>query len=344
MKIDICICTYDRTELLRDLISDLLNQETQISQLIIVDGNPKNNTVLEMLHSLKYRNIGRIIYCPSNHPNIAYQRYLGWKLSKGCEYLIYFDDDLRIYNQLFISNILRPFTWTQEGVVCVTAVTKQDNKAKNNKKNRFLNICPRRFAPKSGSISVLGDRVFPKEMSGYQIVDWVQGRVMAYRQKYLSSDCFPEDIFTLFERRLGMGEDTIISRYVKSMGDFYCAFDVEVYHMGFENPKAYSTDPYNWGRTVAISRMAMIHHFRGHEGPKFLDYLILFKRFIAGFFLSWLRVVVSRFSVYEVLYAKGYTRGIRESLYYRQTINNLNKDINWQKDAEEALTSQVVLS
>src|SRR5690606_30859384 len=109
-NISICIPTYKRTHLLKLLIQDLFQQNTQPDHIIVVDGDPNSGSVMEMLNTLD--SSIRITYVPSNHGNLAYQRYLGWKAVDmlNVEILIYLDDDERLLQEQVIEYLINPFS------------------------------------------------------------------------------------------------------------------------------------------------------------------------------------------------------------------------------------------
>ena len=119
----ICICTYKRTDLVEELIDDIQNQTQQLQELIFVDGDPSSGQVLELLRRKVWAKGERISYIPSNYANLSYQRYLGWKAAQKekTTYLLYLDDDLRIYSSEAIEKLLVPLQDDQNivGETCI---------------------------------------------------------------------------------------------------------------------------------------------------------------------------------------------------------------------------------
>ena len=96
----LCIPTYKRAKLLVELLSDLGRQSMRPAFVTVVVGDPKSGEVLRAFQGYRTGFGFPIRYVPSNHGNLAYQRYLGWRVAadKGCQILVYLDDDLRIYD------------------------------------------------------------------------------------------------------------------------------------------------------------------------------------------------------------------------------------------------------
>ncbi len=67
--------------------------------LVIVDGDPGSGEVRAMLGTHDILKKVPTWWIPSNHANLPYQRYLGYRAAKcfgEVQFLVYLDDDLRI--------------------------------------------------------------------------------------------------------------------------------------------------------------------------------------------------------------------------------------------------------
>ena len=104
----LCIATRGRPGPLRRLLSDLARQSAQPNRLVIVDAEPESGEALAVLEDHQLCPRTRAIYIPSNHKNLPYQRYLGWRVAHGCDWLLYLDDDLRLPQTNAIERILEP--------------------------------------------------------------------------------------------------------------------------------------------------------------------------------------------------------------------------------------------
>lgn len=355
----ICICTYKRAHLLQKLLLDIFNQTCLPSFLIIVDGDPESGTVAQMLASLKFPPGCRIVYVPSNHGNLSYQRYLGWKMASisKCNILLYFDDDLRIFQADSIDKTIAPLFWKNENIVGVTAnaSTGDISKHKNSEalvdrikwegfKPAFLVRwfgAARNLAP--GSFSPAGHRLMP-EYHGrdYEPVDWLTGRVMAYKMEVLSDDCFSENLFSCYHKGYGKAEDTFLSRKVKFRGKLLMAFCAHFEHPDDDLPQAYPTGAYRLGYATAYSRRLLNDNYRGFDPPHFSDRLALVKSYLGTSCLNWWRAFAAP-KRHRFAYAWGYTLGAFRGMIQKPTAKNLTPHINWWQDAEEALRQAIVI-
>src|SRR5690606_36451831 len=109
-KIAVCIPTYKRPNLLGLMVEDVFQQSRVPEILIVVDGDPTSGDVLSVLSCQSFPDSSQIVYIPSNHGNLAYQRYLGWRAAVGlsAEVIVYFDDDLRIYQNDVLDRVVQP--------------------------------------------------------------------------------------------------------------------------------------------------------------------------------------------------------------------------------------------
>jgi hypothetical protein len=90
LHLAVCIPTYRRPHLLRLLLGDLGLQTVSIDRLIVVDGDPSSAGVRTTIETLP--GVAReLLYVPSNHANLPYQRYLGWRAAGGAGRLLYLE-------------------------------------------------------------------------------------------------------------------------------------------------------------------------------------------------------------------------------------------------------------
>ena len=119
-KIIIVICTYNRPHLLKLLLSDLSAQTLQAAEIIFIDGNPNSGEVRKELNEISN---GSFFYVASNHANISFQRYLGWKAAEklNADILLYLDDDLRIPDKSSVEKLISPIIEHNNVLVGTTA-------------------------------------------------------------------------------------------------------------------------------------------------------------------------------------------------------------------------------
>ncbi|WP_298002657.1 MULTISPECIES: glycosyltransferase [Anaerolinea] len=336
----LCICTYRRVHLLQQLLQDLLRQILP-DVLIIVDGDPNPTKVFDMLSKWKASAPFPVYYVPSNHPNLAYQRYLGWRVAKdqGVPFLLYLDDDLRIEQPDAVEKMLAPL-FSDPGVVAVTAriVMGKGHSEQSNKGGRslFHPVYPsRKFL--TGALTPAGDRKLPPEDGkDYHNVEWLRGGAMAFRMNALLPDCFSEDLFALTHIGCGMGEDTFLARRVLRYGKLLYASCAVFLHPGEDTPKAYPVDPYKKARAVAYSRRLLNNIYRGDSSPQISDRLYLLRSYLFNAVWLWAKAITG-FRLYRVQYALGYTVGAVRGIFQNPTSQVLTPHIDWWAEAEQAL-------
>lgn len=354
----ICICTYKRPNLLSLLINDLANQSLVPEQIIIIDGYPSSNSVFKILKENNFLDQIKITYIPSNHGNLAYQRYLGWRVAKenDVNLLLYLDDDLRIYSKDELSILIEPFSWQWEKIVGVTTVTiNKENDILNTSEillDQFLNKPNKEFFVKNfgsskkiqpGGLAPSGQRVLPKKSdSGFEFVEWLYGRVMFYSMEALTKDCFSEDLFALDHIRCDLGEDTFLSRQVSQKGQLVLLNDVEIHHPNADLPKCYPIESKKFAYATAYSRRFLNDHYRITEPPHFSDRVALVKSYLGNNLINLMRAL-SHPAKFRFSYAWGYFIGSIRGIFQKPTAKNLTPDIDWYKDAEEALSKQVII-
>ena len=359
MKYSICLCTYKRPGLLRLLISDLLSQTLLPKGMIVVDGDPQSGDVLEVLSDFSRGDHPAFHYIPSNHANLAYQRYLGWRAAAdlGAEYLLYLDDDLRIKNPQSIAKLYEPFSWDRWEIVGVTADT-QDGDIGVLSTNDLLAEryrpghqhrggwiqrlgSARRYPP--GGLTPYGQRIAPApKESGFSEVQWLQGRVMFYRMTALKENSFSEDLFALDHIRCDLGEDTYLSRQAGARGKLLLGFGLGIEHPNADLPQCYPVEAYKFGYACAYSRRFLNDHYRVTRPPKQADRLALLKSYLGNALLAWARAMGGR-KAYQFAYARGYSSGALRGLLQKPTAKALTPTIDWQRDAGQALQRRVIL-
>lgn len=351
----IAIPTYQRPGLLRLLIEDIARQSLLPERVIVIDGDPKSKAVIAILNSLQQELPFPVACIPSNHGNLAYQRYLGWRCASGFdpEFLVYFDDDIRLKDQNTLSELLAGFE--DAAVVGATArtVTGGLEKFSNEpalmdmrtaaKSNWLVNVLgtARKYPP--GGYTPVGNRIFPDTGEPISRVEWLQGRVMAYRMSALDPSCFLEDLFALTHIRCGLGEDSILSRQVGRKGKLILFQNLNIEHPDDAMPNSYPTRAYQLGYATAYSRRFLNDHYRVVEPPHFSDRVDLLKSYLGNNLINLARAL-ARPRRHRFAYAWGYFVGSLRGVLQKPTARSLAPGIDWWQDAEAALAGQVVLS
>lgn len=349
MKLILCICTYRRAQLLRQLLEDVLIQTICPEQIVIVDGDPTSGEVLEVMVAF-VQNTTKITYLPSNHANLPYQRYLGWRVAQksDCEILLYLDDDLRLRGKNVLEIIVEPFT-RNPTIIGTTFQARLDDSVDSNRlyqSNVFSSIVKSFGSGKKilpGGLTSSGYRKAPLlSASGYANVEWMSGRVMCFLMSVIKEKCFLDDLFAMYETHLGKAEDTLLSRCVLhgQKGQYLCFSDLNIQHPNDVSPNAYPTKPYQYGYAIAFSRRLINDHYRGLNQVLLSDRIALLVSYLGNSLINWFRAFMT-FKNYHFSYAWGFTLGSLRGSLQKPTAKNLTPHIDWHKDAESALAHQV---
>jgi GT2 family glycosyltransferase len=321
--------------------------------LIIVDGDSGSSEVAKMLDGIANQTGPRVRYVASSHANLAYQRYLGWKVAQAqkAEILLYLDDDLRLEQGDAVAELVAPLAEKRGGIVgCTSRIVYPEDRegqygkaladrAAQAKAKRSLLVrwfgSSRKIIP--GSLSPAGHRCPPQtSSSGLSRVQWLRGGVMACRMDALSEDCFSHDLFALSEIGYGHGEDTVLSLRLAAKGELAFVHWAEFLHPCADAPKAYATRARRMGFGVAYSRRLLNDNYRWPENPKISDRIALFKSYLGTALLQWFRALKAP-KAHRFAYACGYTLGAVKGIVSPPRASHLMPEVDWTADAERNL-------
>jgi glycosyltransferase involved in cell wall biosynthesis len=349
----IVIPTYKRPHLLKLLIQDIASQSTRPLLVIVVDGDPQSGEVVQTIAESAPCCQCVLRYVPSNHANLAFQRYLGWRAASetNARVLIYLDDDLRIDQRDALHQLLKPFHDQNRSFVGATAkILYPENREKDaggavkDRASYCKSTAPllvqwfgtSRRLP-AGSLSPCGHRSLPSQSSSdFSQVEWLRGGVMACRMEALTEDCFSVDLFGLAERGFGHGEDTLLSRRLSSRGRLAFVSSAKFFHPCTDAPKAYSIQAHRMGFGTAYSRRLLNDNYRWPGNPTFADRAALLKTYCGVSLLNWVRALATP-ETHRFSYALGYTCGAWKGLIQPPRATRLTPIIDWATDAKAAL-------
>jgi len=350
----ICICTYQRAQLLNLLLEDISRQTVLPELIVVVDGCP-DGEVIPVLQKMALQSGISFTYLPSNHPNLSYQRYLGWLAAQeiSAAYLLYLDDDLRLHQQDAIEKLVG-YLQADAQVVGVTSVINfgkmddifssqpalADQQSVRNQAYFFLQWFRSAQKVKPGGLSPTGNRFLPIQNGKCSTVQWLRGGVMLFRMSALTLNCFSADLFALDHIRCGKGEDTILSRRVMQFGKLVYAHDVVIDHPNSDIPKTYPTSAYKLAYATAYSRRFLNDHYRTTRQPYFRDRMALLGSYIGNGLINFGRAFV-RPRRYRFAYATGYFVGSMRGLIQKPTAKNMAPQINWWADAGQAFDMKI---
>jgi glycosyltransferase involved in cell wall biosynthesis len=352
----VCIPTYRRPHLLQMLLGDLDLQTVAIDRLIVVDGDPSSGSVLKTLERQPCV-ASEVLYVASNHANLPFQRYLGWRAAHGAALLLYLDDDLRLLSAAGIETLIRPLRALRGRVVGTTAeFVAPPGEAQGSRRSprgpgnhipwrRLLGRLGSSHRIPTGGVSPAGHRR-PVAFRGkpYEIVGGLRGGAMAYRMSAITEDCFSDALFAMGEHGWGLGEDTLLSRNIGSRGILLTAQRAGIVHPHGHEPVACRSDAFGRGYATAYSRRLLNDHFRGSEPPRWSDRLALIKSYAANVAMNWIGAAGRRRDHGAAAFAAGYSFGAMRGLLQAPSSRHLTPGIDWFADAEAALAETRELS
>lgn len=193
MDITIVIPTKDRIKDIKECLESVANQSYPINSLIIVDGSENHETYdYVKVFNDKYKFIN-CIYRKQLKGGTANARNIGLDLADG-DIVIFIDDDV-ILEPDCISEMISTFTRdVMEEIVGVGAVAKEEvppNSIFKKIYSLFGTIFLRNSFT-SGGITISGLPSRFKVEPSY--VQWLDGKCMGYRKKFLSNFRFDEKL------------------------------------------------------------------------------------------------------------------------------------------------------
>lgn len=359
ISLAICICTYQREESLKAILLDILKQTQLPETICLVDGSPGGSKVQSLLNSLPQLKEFNIIYIPSNHANLSYQRYLGWRAvsQTNAEFMLYLDDDLRLVDLQTIEKLSRPFMDHMD-IVGATVNFKMGNSSElidvmhlyqtRKQSHRLADFVKlfqvgRYYEP--GGITPVGDRLLPEVSEGeaFSSIQWLRGGVMFIRISALNRDCFDDGLFALTKYQCGLGEDTCLSRRLLSQGKLVLIQGLVVEHPDLTQPNSYPIKPYRHGFARAYSRRYINDQYRYPNSPRLSDRLFLIKFYIGNFVLNFIKAF-GTFQKSYFLFAVGFALGALMGVFKKPNTSNLSPKIEWFSDADKAMVQMKTFS
>ncbi|MDA1313252.1 MAG: glycosyltransferase [Acidobacteria bacterium] len=343
----ICIPTYRRPGLLRRLLGDLSKQTVWPEQLIIVDGDPSSHHARAVAESAGF-DVSCVTYVPSNHANLPFQRYLGWRAAAGQRWIVYLDDDLRVPDKDALEKLILPLETLPGEIAGVTARIEFPNRPVarasidgSSRAVSLLGALVHRFGSahetQAGGLTPVGYRKPPADTGEpYATTQWLRGGVMAFDRNALDEQCFGERLFALAEIRAGLGEDTIISTKAALRGRLLLAWHVLFLHPDDDSPKAYAFEGYQAGWAHAYSRRLINDSYRGFEPATWADRAALVKHYLGKNLLN-LRQCYLCPGWKTWNFASGYAWGSVWGLFRPPNASRLAPGVDWQRDAADCL-------
>lgn len=206
MDFSVAITTYNRSDYVIKLVNQVLACTVLPKAILVIDSSDKTNEEIQKQDRVKY--------IRSSHKNQPYQRYLAYLICRT-ELIIFLDDDLEIIDSSVFEVMLEKFSEPSIRGVSVgfqhhhTISDVMDSQV--NRQSLFF----RCLNYISGVPVLHPGKIYMAGLSGLRPtvesqVDYFNGAIMGFYNSDLAC-VFDPVLFSLFERKLGMGEDKVIS-------------------------------------------------------------------------------------------------------------------------------------
>lgn len=209
MPFTVAITTYNRPLNLAKLVNQVTTCTMLPDEILVIDSSDQID------ESMKVN--ANVTYVRSSHKNQPYQRYLAYLLCKT-EIIIFLDDDLEIIDfgvfEVMIDRLHQPgIRGVSTGFIHHSIIAEKINSQVDGKSFLFRAINFLSGVPilKPGKIYLAG--LAGPRPTEEGPVDYFNGAIMGFYKDELKH-LFDQVLFTMFERRYGMGEDKIISMEV----------------------------------------------------------------------------------------------------------------------------------
>jgi glycosyltransferase involved in cell wall biosynthesis len=319
--IDIIICTYNRPQKILELVYSLLPNKSYFNRIIVVDSSDRANQGLE--------EIGEVLYLRTTRKNQPYQRHLGY-LSSDADYLLYLDDDMELLNKQVFSRINQYIKDYQD--LSGIALNFKDKHS-----NSTLNEVPKSIIFKTtglakriirwitaipelsqGKLGFCGNRGAQPAMGGR--TQWLSGGAFLAKRSALFQN-FNFQMFDIFDKRLGMGEDAIIGYGLSQRGSLIFDPSISFLHND-QRDSSYSVDIFTYARRVMFSRLYLSLEIQRISSKSLFIARIHFHYYafcrILGAFVNLLLAVKKK----NLLYFQGLISGYYLTFKYRFILVN----------------------
>lgn len=220
--IDIIIATYNRPEVINTLVADIQNKNISVvNKIIVVDSTDEENCALKGRSGVKYIH--------SLHKNQPYQRYLGFRLAEA-DNLVFLDDDMQILDESVFGRIEEVLS---DGKVCgVNLAFENLNEFLSRQQTHqflmggsgFKQHIVRAIQAFTGRPTIKDGKMWYCGLRGKRVdgecSEYFLGGAFAAKREALYAN-FNFNLFTMFEKKIGMGEDVILAYTLSKMGAIY---------------------------------------------------------------------------------------------------------------------------
>lgn len=325
MKFDVIIPTCNRRESINSFTEQILKCNPAPENIIVVDSSDTKNQ--------KLLNDENIVYIFSKRKNQPYQRLLGSKYAES-EILIYFDDDLNIVDNSIFSTIINTYKLDSNIVGASVGINYKSSIGSNFEDSIVSpnSTIARMLFRLSGVPNVKPGRISRLGMVGGLLnvngeVDYFNGPCMSFK-KDIVHKIIPFDLLSLYERKLGKGEDKAISMSARKFGKLFNNAEIFLEHP--ENESNYFNSIFSFVRRSTYSRLYLSKIYAEVFNKS------LFLEIIAYYWFIFCRILIASFSL-VINYSsirkeklKGLLAALKLSVLLKQNKKKLTPEINWE--------------
>lgn len=309
--IDIIIATNNRIPNARDLANSMLSINGTINKVILVDSSDGEGIGIIENKS--------IVFVKTKHKNQPYQRYLGY-LASDADILLFLDDDMVLLDNSILSDLEEYFNNVE--TVAVNLLFQNNNSflAKQPKglisnKNKFKNIAgyfsgyPLARPNQYLFCGIRGERV------ANLAVEFLCGGAFAVKRADLYKK-FNMQLFTIYENKLGKGEDGILGYTLSKIGIIECPEKAYFLHRDL-NDSSYAINQYTFSRRLIFSRLFLSCEYYRLKGRSPYFGLFRFHHYAIGRILGCVISFLVFPSQQRLTILKGYISGYFKSFFFR---------------------------
>jgi glycosyltransferase involved in cell wall biosynthesis len=252
MTFDVVITTYNRSDHVVKLCSELAKCTINPNKLIVIDSSDEPNKFLESKVNLEYKR--------TSHKSQPYQRYIGYLVSDA-DIIIFLDDDLSILDPSLFETVLTNFMNNEKLVGLGLGIDYHNSINKNLYNSKFsfarrLISNVRKKIP-AGEVTRFGQTSELSKVDFY--TKFLPGPNMCFKRNSLNG-VFDDQLFSLFEKKIGMGEDKVISMRVSKKGEMiYLGSSIFLSHPPISS--TYFTNEVEFRAKVLYSRIWIAHQY-----------------------------------------------------------------------------------
>ncbi len=328
MEFSIAITTYNRPASVLKLVKQISQCTVVPRTILVVDSSNQINEALTKLET--------VTYLHSSHKNQPYQRYLAYLCCKS-DIIIFLDDDLEIIDdsvfEVMLARLQQPGVrgvsvgFEHNHTISAILDSQVDGKSVLFRVINFISGVP---VLKPGRIYMAGlAGVRPTEEGP---VDYFNGAIMGFYKSELDG-LFNTVLFSLFERKLGMGEDKVISMAVGLTTTLWYVPT----HFFVHPPTAsnYFNDLQSFQRKVMYSRLYIsLQYGKLKHYPKVVIiihyYYFAFWRLLFAAMRAIIKPGKKRYAAFT-----GIHLGVLLTFTLPFVAEKIMPDIDWKKDANQ---------